>query len=164
MSTTKGVTWTCDENDEDCRLMVISPGMVDQKADVYRDERGHCYSQLPDYHGLCYVTTYSNIYESCKARLRDRKTGEKLFYGDQCFTIYKWLERLEAATGISRNNGLYECERRDGMPILMLVIACSDKVDTLPHPKKRIQAFKDFLRTKKEPMVKQIRQPRMYSG
>ncbi|KAL1726368.1 hypothetical protein EV714DRAFT_276624 [Schizophyllum commune] len=157
-------TWTTDENDADVRQMVISPGMIDQKANVHQDALGHSYHQLPDYYGLCYVTTYSNIYEACKARPRDRKTGERCFFGDQCFTIYKWFERLEAATGISRNNGAFECESRDGLPKIMMVIACSDKVETLPRPAARIQAFKEFLRTKKEPMVKRVRQPRRYGG
>ncbi|KAI4521938.1 hypothetical protein K525DRAFT_284259 [Schizophyllum commune Loenen D] len=145
-------TWTCDENDPDVRRMVITYGMIDQKANVHQDALGHSYHQLPDYHGLCYLTTYSNIYEAWKARPRDRKTGERCFFGDQCFTIYKWFERLEAATGISRNNGAYECESRDGLPKIMLIIACSDN------------AFKEFLRTKKEPMVKRVRQPRIYDG
>ena len=30
-------TWTCDENDLDVRRMVITPGMIEQKADVHTD-------------------------------------------------------------------------------------------------------------------------------
>ncbi|KAI5884984.1 uncharacterized protein SCHCODRAFT_02558862 [Schizophyllum commune H4-8] len=156
-------TWTTDENDEDVRRMVITPGMIERKADVHRDALGRSYNQLPDYHGLCYAITYSNIYEMCKARPRDCKTGEKCFYGDRCFTIYKWFERLEAATGISRHNGAHEGELPNGTLIVMMVIACSDKVETVPRPAARIQAFKEFLRTKREPMVKRSRQPRMYA-
>ncbi|KAL1662919.1 hypothetical protein GGF50DRAFT_116529 [Schizophyllum commune] len=161
---TRAPTRTTDENDEDVRRMVITPGMIDRKAIVHRDALGRSYNQLPDYHGLCYAITYSNIYEMCKARPRDRKTGEQCFFGDRCFTIYKWFERLEAATGISRGNGAHEGELPNGQPIIMMVIACSDKVDTVPRPAARIQAFKDFLRTKREPMVKRFIQPRMYSS
>ncbi|KAI5823813.1 hypothetical protein K523DRAFT_366514 [Schizophyllum commune Tattone D] len=152
------------KNDEDVRRMVITPGMIDRKAIVHRDALGRSYNQLPDYHGLCYAITYSNIYEMCKARPRDRKTGEQCFFGDRCFTIYKWFERLEAATGISRGHGAHEGELPNGQPIIMMVIACSVKVDTVPRPAARIQAFKDFLRTKREPMVKRFIQPRMYSS
>ena len=41
------------------------------------------------------------------------------------------------------------------------VVACSDKEENLPRPARRIQRFKDFLGTSKEPMVKVFRQPRV---
>ncbi|KAI5884978.1 uncharacterized protein SCHCODRAFT_0238763 [Schizophyllum commune H4-8] len=152
-------TWTCDENDEDVRRMIITPGMISQKANIHRDSLGRPYSQLSDYHGLCYAITPSNIYNMCKARPKDRE-GNKCFYGDRCFTIYKWFERLEEATGIFRGKGLYECALDDGQPMMILVISCSDKPDTIPRPAARIKAFKDFLGTKREPMVKRFVQPR----
>ena len=153
-------TWTCDPNDEDERRMVITPGMISQKANIHHDSLGRPYSQLPDYHGLCYAITPSNIYNMCKARPKDRK-GRKCFYGDRCFTIYKWFERLEEATGICRGKGLYECALDDGQPMMILVVACSDKSDTVPRPAARIKAFKDFLGTKREPMFKRFVQPRV---
>ena len=86
-------TWTCDENDEDVRRMAISPSLISQKADVHRDSLGHHYAQLPDYHALCYAISYTNIVNMCKARPVDR-SGQKCDYGDECFTIFKWFERL----------------------------------------------------------------------
>ncbi|KAL1751316.1 hypothetical protein FB107DRAFT_278779 [Schizophyllum commune] len=157
----KASTWTCNESDEDVRRMpvVITLGMISQEADIHRDSLGRPYSQVPDYHGLCYAITPSNIYNMCKARPIDRQ-GNKCFYGDRCFTIYKWVERLEEATGLSRGKGLYECALDDGQPMMVLVVACSDKPDTVPRPAARIKAFKDFLGTKKEPMFKCFVQPR----
>ncbi|KAI5828419.1 hypothetical protein K523DRAFT_364026 [Schizophyllum commune Tattone D] len=163
MSIERASTWTCDESDEDVRRMVITPRMISQKANIHRDSLGRPYSQLPDYHGLCYAITPSNIYNMCKARPIDRQ-GHKCFYGDRCFTIYKWFERLEEATGISRGKGLYECALDDGQPMMILVVACSDEPDTVPRPAARIKAFKDFLGTKREPMFKRFVQPRMYSA
>ena len=96
----------------------------------------------------------------CKARPVDRN-GQKCDYGDECFTIFKWFERLEAATGRTRGRGLHECELKNGQPIIMMLVACSDKVETLPRPVARIRAFQEFLGTKKEPMVKRVRQPRV---
>lgn len=153
-------TWTCDENDEDVRRMVISPGLVSQKADVHCDSLGHHYAQLPDYHALCYAISYTNIVRMCKARPVDR-SGQKCDYGDECFTIFKWFERLEAATGIIRGRGLHECELKNGQPIIMMFVACSDKVEILPRPAARIRTFQEFLGTKKEPMVKRFVQPRV---
>ena len=160
---TRAPTWTTDENDEDVRRMVITPGMIDRKAIVHRDALGRSYSQLPDYHGLCYAITYSNIYGMCKARPWDRKTGEQCFFGDRCFTIYKWFERLEAATGVSRDFGLYECELKNGQPIMVMVIACSDRAETVPRPAARIEAFKRFLRIAREPMLRRFNQPKVRS-
>lgn len=140
--------------------MVISRGMISQKADVLRDSLGRCYSQLPDYHALCYAISYSNIYNMCKARPIDRK-GNTCLYADECFTIFKWFERLEAATGITRGRGLHECELKNGQPIILMLVACSDEVETLPRPAKRIREFQQFLGTKKEPMVKRFMQPRV---
>lgn len=159
-SPSRAATWTCDENDDDVRRMVISRGMDNQKADVHQDLHGCYYTQLPDYHGLCYVTTTSKIYNACKAAPVNRK-GEKCFYGDRCFTLHKWFERLEEATGVSHGKGLYECELKNGQPVTIMVIACSDKVETLPHPPARIQAFKNFLHTKKEPIVRRFIQPKV---
>ena len=159
-SPSRAAAWTCDENDDDVRRMVIARGMVNQKADVHQDLHGCYYTQLPNYHGLCYVTTTSNIYDACKAAPVNRK-GEKCFYGDRCFTLYKWFERLEAATGVSHGKGLYECELRNGQPVIVMVVACSDKVEALPHPPARIQAFKDFLHTKREPIVRRFIQPKV---
>ena len=141
--------------------MVITPGMINQKAEVHLDSLGREYCQLPSYYGLCYGITPSNIYNMCKAIPMDRD-GNQCFYGDRCHTIYKWLERLEEATGISRNNGLYECEIRDGLVLIML-IACSDNLETVPRPAARIQAFKDFLRVTIEPVVRRINQPKVRS-
>lgn len=152
-------TWTYDENHDDVRRMVISRGMVNKKASIYRDSRGMRYSQLPPYYGLCYAITYTNIYNLCKTIEVDRH-GNQWLFDDECFTIYKWLERLEEATGISRNNGLYECEIRDGLVLIML-IACSDNLRTVPRPAARIQAFKDFLRVTIEPVVRRINQPKV---
>ena len=153
-------TWTCDENDEDVRRMAISPSLISQKADVHRDSLGHHYAQLPDYHALCYAISYTNIVNMCKARPVDC-SGQKCDYGDECFTIFKWFERLEAATGITRGRSLHECELKNGQPIIMMLVACSDKVETLPRPAARIRAFQEFLGTKKEPMVKRFVQPRV---
>ncbi|KAL1687060.1 hypothetical protein GGG16DRAFT_117351 [Schizophyllum commune] len=154
-------TWTCDVNDDDPRRMVITPGMISQKADVHRDSLGRHYSQLPPYYGLCYAITYTNIYNMCKA-FRVWNDGERCHWPDECFTIYKWMERLEQETGISRGKGLYECELKDGQLLLSMVIACSDKLDTVPRPTARIDAFKKFLRVKRDPVVKKFNQPKMY--
>ena len=54
-------TWTYDENHDDVRRMVISHGMVNKTASMYRDALGRQYSQLPPYYGLCYAITYMNI-------------------------------------------------------------------------------------------------------
>ena len=136
--------------------------MLDQKADVHVDSTGRHYSQLPPYYGLCYAITYSNIYNMCKA-LEVDCDGEPIFFGDKCFTIYKWFERLEAATGVSRDCGLYECELKNGQPNMVMVIACSDKAETVPRPAARIEAFKRFLRIAREPMLRRFNQPKVRS-
>ncbi|KAL1742860.1 hypothetical protein HDZ31DRAFT_42320, partial [Schizophyllum fasciatum] len=146
--------FTCDENYEDPRCMVVSPGMIDQRPNMFRDSLGRTYFQLPDCHGLSYMTTTSAIYNSCKA------SGVG-FYGDRSVTILKWLDRLEATTGISRGNGLQECQLRDGRQVYILVIASSDRPDNVPRPAARIQKFKEILRTKKEPRVRRLVQPRV---
>ena len=156
----RATTWTCDENDEDIRRMVIVPGMISQKADVHQDSLGRHYSQLPSYYGLCYAITYTNIYNMCKA-FQVWNDGERCHWPDECFTIYKWMERLEQETGISRGKGLYECELKDGQLLLSMVIACSDKLDTVPRPTARIDAFKKFLRVKRDPVVKKFHQPKV---
>ncbi|KAI5829573.1 hypothetical protein K523DRAFT_384546 [Schizophyllum commune Tattone D] len=158
-SKSRTCTWTCDENDKDFRRLVFSPSMLNQKADVHLDRLGRSYAQLPPYYGLCYAITYTNIYNLCKALQVDRD-GERIFFGDKCFTIYKWFERLEAATGVSRDFGLYECELKNGQPILVMVIACSDKAETVPRPAARIEAFKRFLRIAREPMLRRFNQPK----
>ncbi|KAL1749495.1 hypothetical protein FB107DRAFT_171509, partial [Schizophyllum commune] len=56
--------------------------------------------QRSDVYGLCYGTSTSKIYDMCRARQVDRN-GDRLFYGDRCFTIMKYFERLEAEIGIS---------------------------------------------------------------
>ncbi|KAL1673789.1 hypothetical protein EV122DRAFT_282625 [Schizophyllum commune] len=145
--TARTTAWTYDESHDDVRRMVISRSMVNKQASVHRDSRGMRYSQLPPYYGLCYAITYTNIYNLCKTIEVDRY-GNQWLFDDECFTIYKWLERLEEATGISRNNGLYECKIRDGLVLIML-IACSDNLETVPRPAARIQAFKDFLHQEK---------------
>ncbi|KAI4520171.1 hypothetical protein K525DRAFT_204350 [Schizophyllum commune Loenen D] len=161
-SKSRTCTWTCDENDKDFRRLVFSPSMLNQKADVHLDRLGRSYAQLPPYYGLCYAITYTNIYNLCKALQVDRD-GERIFFGDKCFTIYKWFERLEAATGVSRDFGLYECELKNGQPILVMVIACSDKAETVPRPAARIEAFKRFLRIAREPMLRRFNQPKVRS-
>ena len=156
-------TWTCDENDPDVRRMVISRGMVNKTASMYRDSLGMQYAQLPPYYGLCYAITYMNIYNLCKMIEEDEELedGDQWLFDDECYTIYKWLERLKEATGISRENGLYECELKDGQLVLMMIISCSDKLETVPRPAKRIQRFKDFLRVTKEPVVRRFHQPKV---
>lgn len=156
----RAATWTCNENDEDIRRIVIVPGMISQKADVHQDSLGRYYSQLPSYYGLCYAITYTNIYNMCKA-FRVYDDGERCLWPDECFTIYKWMEKLEKETGISRGKGLYECELKDGQLILSMVIACSDKLDTVPRPAARIEAFKKFLRVKRDPVVRRFNQPKV---
>ena len=138
--TARTTAWTYDESHDDVRRMVISRSMVNKQASVHRDSRGMRYSQLPPYYGLCYAITYTNIYNLCKTIEVDRY-GNQWLFDDECFTIYKWLERLEEATGISRNKGIYECEIKDGQLVLILLIACSDNVETVPRPAARIQAI-----------------------
>ncbi|KAI5884986.1 uncharacterized protein SCHCODRAFT_02558871 [Schizophyllum commune H4-8] len=154
-------TWTYDENHDDVRLMVISRGMVNQKASMHRDSLGIQYSQLPPYYGLCYAIPYMNIYNLCKT-IEEDEDGQQWLFDDECYTIYKWLEHLKEATGISRDNGLYECEIKDSQLVLLMVISCSDELETVPRPAKRIQRFKDFLRVTKEPVVRRFHQPNMY--
>ncbi|KAL1721241.1 hypothetical protein EV715DRAFT_288380 [Schizophyllum commune] len=158
-------TWTYDENHDDVRRMVISRGMVNKTASMYRDALGMQYAQLPPYYGLCYAITYMNICNLCKMIEEDEELedGDQWLFDDECYTIYKWLERLEEATGISHDHGLHECELKDGQLFLIMVISCSDKLETVPRPAKRIQRFKDFLRVTKEPVVRRFNQPRMYS-
>ena len=140
--------------------MVITYGMIEQKADVHQDAFSRYYSQLPSYYGLCYGMKTSNIYNMCKAMQVDRD-GNEVFFGDRCFTIYKWFERLEAATGISRDKGLYKCELKNGQPIMMMVIACSETRETVPRPAARIDTFKRFLGVTRDPVVRRFNQPRV---
>ena len=157
--------WTYNVNDDDVRRMVISRGIVNQKASMHHDSRGMQYSQLPPYFGLCYAITYMNIYNLCKMIEEDEELedGDQWLFDDECYTIYKWLERLEEVTGISHDHGLHECELKDGQLSLMMVVSCSDKPETVPRPAKRIQRFKDFLRVTKEPAVRRFNQPRVRS-
>ncbi|KAL1702896.1 hypothetical protein EV121DRAFT_292859 [Schizophyllum commune] len=147
-------TFTFGEN-EDPRLMVITPPMYNQTPVPHTDAYGQTYFQLPPYYGLSYVVTTNNIYNICK------RTGDG-FYGDRCFTIMKFLERLEAATGIYRDNGLHPYELPDGRTAYILMISSSDKPDTVPRPAARIQRFKRILHTKQEPVVRSFTQPKMY--
>ena len=96
----------------------------------------------------------------CKAR-KNGSNGERLFYGNRCFTIMKYLERLEDATGISIENGLNEVELKDGRLVYLAVIAMADTLEALPRPAARIQKFKELLNTKKEPIVRRVKQPRV---
>ncbi|KAI5836609.1 uncharacterized protein SCHCODRAFT_02558977 [Schizophyllum commune H4-8] len=160
-STANMTTWTYDENHDDVRLMVISRGMVNKTASMHRDSLGMPYSQLPPYYGLSYAITYMNIYNLCKT-IEEDEDGDQWLFDDECYTIFKWLERLEEATGISHDHGLHECEFKDGQLGLTMVISCSDKPETVPRPAKRIQSLKDFLRVTKEPVVRRFNQPRMY--
>ncbi|KAL1742867.1 hypothetical protein HDZ31DRAFT_9290, partial [Schizophyllum fasciatum] len=146
--------YTCNENNKDVRRMVISRGMIDQKPNMFEDSLGHSYLQFPSYHGLSYVTTPTNIYNSCKS------SGVG-FYGDRCITIMKWFERLEAATGIRRGYGLHESQLPSGRVVYFMVVASSDQPDNVPRPAARIQRFKEFLNTDKEPVVRQFVQPRV---
>ncbi|KAL1687042.1 hypothetical protein GGG16DRAFT_117331 [Schizophyllum commune] len=154
-------TWTLNDRDDDVRRMVITPGLVNQSPDLYEDSFGRSYWQLPPYYGLCYVTSTSNIYYQCKKRPIDRN-GNQTFFGDRCFTVFKWLERLEATLGASENKGLVKCELKDGRLVYVLIIAASDKPDTIPRPTKRIQKFKEFLDLKVEPVVRRVIQPPTY--
>ena len=115
---------------------------------------GRSYLQFADVYALCFATSTSNIYNMCKA------TGVG-FYGDRCFTIMKYFERLEEATGISRGYGLHECELKDGRLIYLAVISMADTLEALPRPAARIKLFKRLLNTKTEPIVRRLRQPRV---
>ncbi|KAL1673801.1 hypothetical protein EV122DRAFT_282645 [Schizophyllum commune] len=154
-------TWTCDPSDNDVRRTVITQGMIGQRPDLYYDSLDRPYWQLPDYYSLSYVTSTTNIFYECKKRRIDHN-GKQIFYGDRCFTVYKWLERLEAELGVTEGNGLYKTELDDGRLVYVLVVAASDKPDTVPHPRGRIDAFKKFLNTDKEPKVRLMVQPRSY--
>ncbi|KAI5828420.1 hypothetical protein K523DRAFT_417604 [Schizophyllum commune Tattone D] len=150
------VIYTTNPADSDVRRMVVSPGMCDQSAKRYEDSLGRPYLQMPDIYALCFATTTSHIYNMCKA------TGVG-FYGDRCFTIMKYFERLEDETGISLENGLNEVELKDGRLVYLAVIAMADTPEALPRPIARINKFKELLNTKKEPIVRRVKQPRMYS-
>ena len=150
--------WTLNENDEDVRRMVITRGLVNQSPDMYEDSFGRAYWQLPAYYALCYVTSTSNIYYQCKKKPVDRN-GVQTFFGDRCFTILKWLERLEASLGASENKGLVKCELKDGRLVYVLIIAASEKPETIPRPAARIQKFKEFLDLRIEPVVRRVVQP-----
>ncbi|KAL1687045.1 hypothetical protein GGG16DRAFT_117334 [Schizophyllum commune] len=154
-------TWTLDENDGDVRRTTITEGMIGQGPGLHQDSLGRHYWQLPDYHSLSYVTSTTNIYYECKKRRVDHN-GQRIFYGDRCFTVYKWLERLEAELGVTEGNGLYKTELDDGRLVYVLVVAASDKPETVPRPAARIEAFKKFLNTEKEPRVRLMVQPRTY--
>ncbi|KAI5884976.1 uncharacterized protein SCHCODRAFT_02558838 [Schizophyllum commune H4-8] len=153
--------WTLNENDEDVRRMVITRGLVNQSPDVYKDSFGRAYWQLPAYYALCYVTSTSNIYYQCKKRPIDRN-GNQAFFGDRCFTVFMWLERLKATLGVSEDKGLVKCELKDGRLVYVLVIAASDKPDTIPRPAARIQKFREFLELRIEPVVRRVVQPPLY--
>ncbi|KAL1751317.1 hypothetical protein FB107DRAFT_278780 [Schizophyllum commune] len=154
-------TWTLDENDGDVRRTTITEGMIGQRPNLHQDSLGRHYWQLPDYHSLSYVTSTTNIYYECKKRRVDHN-GQRIFYGDRCFTVYKWLERLEAELGVTEGDGLYKTELDDGRLVYVLVVAASDKLETVPRPAARIDAFKKFLNTDKEPRVRLMVQPRTY--
>ena len=78
-------TWTYDENHDDVRRMVITRGMVNKTASIYRDSLGRQYSQLPPYYGLCYAITYMNIYGLCKTVEVD-EDGQQWLFNDECYT------------------------------------------------------------------------------
>ncbi|KAL1751321.1 hypothetical protein FB107DRAFT_294012 [Schizophyllum commune] len=136
--------WTLNENDEDVRRMVITRGFVNKSPDMYEDSFGRAYWQLPAYYALCYVTSTSSIYYQCKKKPVDRN-GVQTFFGDRCFTILKWLERLEASLGASENKGLVKCELKDGRLV--------------PRPAARIQKFREFLDLRIEPVLRRVVQP-----
>ena len=77
----------------------------------------------------------------------------------RCFTILKWLERLEASLGVSENKGLVKCELKDGRLVYVLIIAASDKPETIPRPAARIQKFREFLDLRIEPVLRRVVQP-----
>ena len=161
LSDVVAAAYTTDPEDKDVRRMVVSPGWSDQSnARMYEDSLGRPYLQIPDVYALCFATTTSHIYNMCKVR-QNGPNGERLCYGDRCFTIMKYLERLEDATGISIENGLNEVELKDGRLVYLAVIAMADTLEALPRPAARIQKFKELLNTKKEPSVRRVKQPRV---
>ncbi|KAI5884990.1 uncharacterized protein SCHCODRAFT_02694343 [Schizophyllum commune H4-8] len=146
------VVYTTDPDDGDVRRMFVSQVMCNQKSKMYEDSLGcWAYLQLAGVYGLCHATSTSNKYNMCKARL---------FYGDRRFTIMKYFERLEAEIGISRGQGLHECELKDGRLIYLAVISMADTLDNLPRLAARIQKLKSLLNTRTEPIVRRLRQPR----
>ncbi|KAL1687043.1 hypothetical protein GGG16DRAFT_96294 [Schizophyllum commune] len=157
MSSGRAYLYTFDENDDDLTLLVITPTMCKQSPVGHLDAYGRPYAQFPSYFGLCYAVSTNNIYDTCK------RSGDG-FYGDRCFTIIKFFERLEAATGVNRDNGIHRVELPSGLIAYLLVISCSDQLETLPHPKNRIQKFKQVLHTNRDPIPRKLGQPRMYDA
>lgn len=146
--------YTFDENDDDPTLMVITPPMCTQSPKGHLDAYGRPYAQYPSFFGLCYAVSTNHIVDMCK------RTGDG-YYGDRCFTIIKFFERLEAATGVNRDNGIHRVELPSGLIAYLLVISCSDQLETLPHPKNRIQKFKQVLHTNRDPIPRKLGQPRV---
>ncbi|KAL1662914.1 hypothetical protein GGF50DRAFT_116522 [Schizophyllum commune] len=144
--------YTTDPDNDDVWCMVVSQGMFNQSSKMYQDSLGRPYLQRSDVYGLCYATSTSKIYNMCKVRQVDRN-GDRVFHGDRCFTIIKDFERLEAEIGISRGQGLHECELKDGQLIYLAVIYMADTLQNLPRPAARIQKSKDFLNTRTEPIM-----------
>ncbi|KAL1687222.1 hypothetical protein GGG16DRAFT_117133 [Schizophyllum commune] len=74
----------------------------------------------------------------------------------------KYLERLEDAADMSTENGLNKVELKDGRLMHLAVIAMAETPEALPRPAARIQKFKKLLNTKRKPIIRRVKQPRMY--